>query len=187
MNAADVEQGREVPLDADGFDTTAPVLGARHVLCVVAGRDEPATDFAHPHGVRDITRRGRRDGHIQPGHPLIDTTHGGQREALQSLSHDLQVVVVSAACDLGRVLSRRECQLGIVPDLEAQLRLTDREPAMLRGLGKGTEEVARPTQPAQRHSLTETEEQGVPSQRCGGPGSAQIVAEIAVSPVRVLP
>jgi hypothetical protein len=58
LDPADVHERVEVSLTADHRDPPTPLLGARDVLGLMTGSDEPAQHLAHPHEVIDVSSGG---------------------------------------------------------------------------------------------------------------------------------
>ena len=103
VRAAEGRDGRKVPPLRDGLADPDPLIGARHVVGVLAGGEELAEDLLQHAEVVDVAARHRGERFVEEHHALLGPVRVDEARAEIRERHELEVAVAEAASQLERL------------------------------------------------------------------------------------
>jgi hypothetical protein len=160
-----------------------PLLGASHVLHLLARQEHPAEHALDDLQVLDLARAHGRQGLVEEQHSLLDPPRRHQVLADPAESRELKLGVAEAPAELEGHAQPR------LPLLAVRLhdRVHDLGPAALHGvLSRPLEQSLGPRQPPPRECPVAIQVEVKPGEDAGGPRGAQRVALIPVGRKRAL-
>ena len=160
-----------------------PLVGARHVVRVLAGREQLAEDLLEDAEVVDLAAGDRGERLVEEHHALLGPVGVDEARAEVGERHELQIGVAEPAGHLER-LAEVLLLAGAVALEHAEV---ERHPPALGRLARLAEQRLRPGEPAARHRPVADDRAVHVGERPGDADRADLVAGVAMGGVRPLP
>ena len=183
MGAAERRDRGQAPACGDRLTDPDPLIGARHVVGVLAGGEELAEDLLQQAEVVDLAARDRGQRLVEQHHAFLGPVTVDEAGAEVRERRELQVGVAEAA-------GHREClpEAAVLPGAVALEHAgVERDPTALERIGGIAQQRLRPGQPP-AHDRGVADDAAV--HVCEGarhPHRTDVVATVAVRGVRLLP